>query len=256
MNKPRMNQMGGVDLPSVAGLTYEELQTWVRDRLQGRDLALASEHGDLPHFLIAAIYRDLDRRTRRDLQAIVSEFVRDLAHNPEAEWVGEAGSELLMLADPVLLDVDDRDEIVSDLRKIAGSADSPTSGRPDLRFRALQALVTLHHRADLEYWKKQYQKGGQTYLPVVFEGLSLIDVSVPIRWLKDVPWSRTVERSFIGLLPSLLEDYGAAKVTRILSEVLWDLPKAARDAIVQFCEEEGLTLIVFLSPSQAPLRTR
>jgi hypothetical protein len=249
MNKPRTDQSGSVDLSSFAELSYEELRAWVRDRLHGRDLALGAGHDDLPHFLIATVYPNLNRSTRRDLQAAVIEFVGDLAHNPPTEWSGESGSELLMLADPVLLDADNREQIVDDFRKIA---DSRGGDKPDLRFRALQALITLRHRANQQYWQHQYEMGGQAYLPVVLEGLSLIDVSAPIRWLKEVAWSRAVERSFIGLLPSLLEEYGAAKVTRLLSEVLPDLPKRGQDSILQFCNDETLTLERLADKAQTP----
>jgi len=244
MSGPRIDQQGSLDLASFARLSYEELRLWVSDRLHGRDLALPSsrDDADMPHLLVALVYPSLGRSTRKDLQAIVIEFLRDLARNPETRWLGAAGSELLMLADPVLLDAGGRAEIAGDLRKIVDSRRTTGAGEPDLQFRALQALVTLRHRANNRYWIRQYEIGGDVYLPVVLEGLSLIDISAPIDWLRELDWNDAVERAIIGLLPSLLEEYSAGVISKVLSEALPDLPEAGRDSLLQFCKEEQLTL--------------
>jgi len=245
MNDLRTSPFGDVDASAFAELSYEELRTWVRNRLHGLDLVVPSGRDDtsMPHFIIAAKYPTLNCSTRKDLQAIMFEFLQDLAHNPETEWRGFPGSELLMLADPILVDSDNRVDIIENLLRIA-DADRTSILGSDLKFRALQALVTLRHRANESYWVRQYNEGGDQYVPVVLEGLAIVDIASPFSWLAEIPWNVNVERAVIGFLPNLLEQYGAAKTTHAIEEILPTLRADTRDAILQFCKEEHLTLTI------------
>jgi hypothetical protein len=247
MAGPRTDSAGNLQLSSFSELSSEELRSWIRERLHGWDLSLKSTRDDdqMPHVLIALAYPQLDASIRRDIQAIAIEFLRDLARKPGSDWLGSAGGELLMLADPVLVDASNRAEIIDDLRHVVESWRAIGAGQVDLRFRALQALVTLRHRASKKFWLKQYQSGGDAYLPVILEGLALIDVTAPFPCLAEVVWNDVVEQSVIGFLPNVLEEYGTAKVVRALDEAMPSLSKRAQNAILQFCEEEQLTLETF-----------
>jgi len=229
---------------TLAQLSYDELLDWVRNRLQGRDLSSAgSGHDDLdmPHFLIASLYSRVDHAARVNLQEIVVDFIRDLARNPSSEWRSSAGGELLMLADPILLDrvaTHGKAEIGENLRKIADAA--PLNS--NLRFRALQAIVTVRCREHRDYWISQYRAGGDAYLPIVLEGLANLDVKEPFEWLVGLEWTDDLERAVSALLPGLLDEYGSGSVTSVLSGILKRLSKPGAEAIRRFCLEERITL--------------
>ncbi|HLG14950.1 MAG TPA: SpoIIE family protein phosphatase [Blastocatellia bacterium] len=244
MSRPRVSEHGDISIESVEALSRQDLSEWVHDRLHGRDVTVPGDRGGMPHYLLALIYPKLDRATREDLQLIVMEFLRDLVRNGASEWSGEAGDELLMLVEPVLGQSPRRDEAVDLLLGAAKSGRLRTNTDPDLHHRALQVLVELHHRAERSFWQRQFELGGPPYAPTALEGLSLVDASAALKWLTSIRWNEAVEDAIIGLLPSLLEDYGAAKITSLLENVWSKLDPAFHEPLRRYCSEEGLTLMI------------
>ncbi len=154
-----------------------------------------------------------------------------------------------MLTDPVLIQSSTKEEAIDSLLDIATS---PLTGFTDTRVRALQSLVTLRHRASVDFWRRQYHSGNDNYAPVILEGLSLTDVNAPFAWLKEVEWTDSVEDAIINLLPSLLEDFGTAKVSSVIERVLPDLPARGSKSIKAFCIQEGITLDIADGTQPAP----
>ena len=250
MNWPRVNESGEIDLQSVEALSRDDLREWVYERLHGRDLIVPGSRGDdMPHYLFALLYPKLSRFTREDLQNILLEFMADLGRNPDSSWLGKPGDELLMLVDPVLVQSPRREEVVDLLLHMADASHLMKNGGPNLHFRAVQSLVALRHRADRDFWLRQFQIGGDEYAPVVLEGLALVDLSAAFDWLTQVQWGDSVEDAIVGLLPSLLEDFGAGKITFQIERILPHLVPEGRTALLRFCEEERIALSP-LSPKE------
>jgi len=244
MNELLFDEQGEVEPQSVEALSRDELRQWMRARLRGEDMRAWGDarESDMPHFLLVPLYPQLDRLTREDFQGIILEFLEDLANNPESEWRGKPGDELLMLLEPILAGSPRREQAVDLLLAMVQSSRFISEGEPDLHFRALQRLVALKHRANPEFWFKQFEVGGSRYANVVFEGLTLFDVSVAFDWLTRIEWDDLIEDAVISLLPSLIEDYGGSKVLSLIEQILPNLPLDSAESLVEFCKDEGLTI--------------
>ena len=244
MSRPKILDNGEVDIKSVESLSFDELLGWVRERLHREDLIVpgGANVGEMPHYLLASLYTKVDRFTRQDLEIIVLQFLRNLANDPASEWIGEPGSELMMLTDPMLVQSSSKEEAIDLLLDIASSEHPALIKYPDTRLRALQSLVTLEHRASVDFWHQQYLFTNDKYAPVILEGLALIDVNAPFAWLKEVEWTEPVDDAIINILPSLLEDYGTAKVLSAIEKILPDLSARASKSLKAFCAQEGITL--------------
>jgi len=245
MRIPQVNEHGEIDPQAFAQWSYEELQEWVYLRLRGRDIFVPGHPSelDMPHYLLALLYPKLPRQVREDLQEIVLGFLRDLLRNPNSEWRGKPGDELLLLVDPVLIQSPQRDEAVDILLDIANSDQFVSQQGVNLHFRALQSLTMLRYRGDRNFWSGQFLKGGCQYAPAILEGLSLVDVSALFDWLAGIKWNEAIEGAFINVLPKLLEDYGVAKVTTFIQELLSKIGEQEAQALLEFCKQEELTVV-------------
>jgi amino acid adenylation domain-containing protein len=244
MNKPLINERGEVDPKSVERLTRDELALWMKERLRRQDWSVpgGGHESEMPHYLLALLYSKLDRFTREDFQNIIIELLEDLARNPSSELLGEPGHELIMLTDPVLIQSPRREDAIDLLREIANSKRLRSEAWPNLHLRALQGLVALRYRTGVDFWEQQFLRQDTRYAPVILEGLSLIDVAAPFCWLKEIDWDDAVEDGIIGLLPTLLENYGAGKVVASIENALAVLPDKAATALLSYCDQEGMTI--------------
>jgi amino acid adenylation domain-containing protein len=239
MNRPALDEHGGLEIASFDTLTHADLEQWLYERLRQDDWGSSFEP---PHYLIAITYPKLSPSSQESLGQVVLASLADLATNPETKWAGEAGSELLMLTDPVLLPWPRRDDAIDLLLRIAGSPRFLPTSPSNVYFRSLQSLVALRYRGTLEFWRAQFEIGGRQWLPLIIAGLSLIDVSAPFTWLTEVEWSDDLEYAVIGLLPSLIEDYGTAKVISQIERVLSLLAAGGAKALSEFCRQEAIAL--------------
>lgn len=247
MSRPRVNEQGEVELKSVELLSRDDLALWVKERLHREDWIIpgGAQASEMPHYLLALLYPRLERLTREDLQNIIVEFLEDLAQNPLSEWLGEPGHELIMLTDPVLIQSPRREDAIDLLLSIAGSDHLKSGAWPNLHFRALQGLITLRHRANTDFWRRQSLSHDPRYAPAILEGLALVDVAAPFTWLREIAWNDAVEDGIVSLLPSLLENYGTAKVVTSIEDALPGLPQRGVSSLLTFCEEEEITISRF-----------
>lgn len=244
MNRPLINKRGEVDPKSVERLTRDELALWIKERLRREDWSVpgGGHESEMPHYLLALLYSKLERLTREDFQNIIIELLEDLAHNPSSELLGQPGHELIMLTDPVLIQSSRREDAIDLLREIANSKRLGRDAWPNLHLRALQGLVALRYRTAVDFWQQQFLRQDTRYAPVILEGLSIIDVAAPFCWLKEIEWDDAVEDGIIGLLPTLLENYGTGKVVASIENVLPVLPDKAAAALLGYCDQEGITI--------------
>lgn len=249
MNGPLMDANGEVSLKSVEHLSREELGQWIFDRLHGKDLwvPLDAKEAQIPHYLLNVLYPKLQSRTQVNLEEVIFDFLSSLARDESSPWLGEPGDELLLLADPVFTASSRREDAVDLFIAIADSERFGNAAGVDLRFRALQALTMLQHRATPQFWHRHFELGGDSYAPVVLEGLGLIDCSQIFSWLRNVEWREAIRHALADYLPSLLEDYGAAAVLPQVQRVLPELSERASNELAGLCETEGLEVRVQLA---------
>lgn len=243
MNKIKVSETGEVSIKSIEDLSYDELKEWIELRLHDKDTQIPSDfrQGDTPYYIISLLYSKLNRHMREDIDGIVREFVRDMARNPNTIWKGEAGHQLLLLNNSIsaeetrgfLLEmVESRMFFVEDVLLLA----------EDLHLRVLQTLVSLGHRLNPEFWIKQYRLAPERYAKIVFNGLELIAPEQAIRFMASIDSVETVERILFITFPSLLDEYGVAKIALLVEEYLPRMKPGVRAAVQSFFADEGYTL--------------
>ena len=247
MSRPQVNELGEVEPKSVDFLSRDNLALWVQERLHREDWIIpgGATGSEMPHYILALLYPRLERLTREDLQNIIIEFLEDLARNPLSKWLGESGHELIMLADPVLIQSPRREDAIDLLLNIADSERLKTDAWPNLHLRSLQGLITLRHRASINFWHRQSIGHDTRYAPAILESLALVDVAAPFSWLTEIDWDDAVVDGIVGLLPSLLENYGTAKVVTSIENALAGLPDRGVTSLLSFCEQEEITISRF-----------
>jgi hypothetical protein len=247
MNRPRIDENGLVNLPSVEALTRPELREWIYERLHGKDESIPSGslEGTMPHYIITVIYPKLERLVREDIQNIIVDFLRDLATNSESSWRDSSGVDLLMLTGPILSESARREDAISLLTQLADS--SALIFNNTLRFRVLAALVTLQCRMPKEFWFNQAETLPRKYLSIILEGLALVDISAILEWFSVTKWDESINQAMFFVFPVIVESYTAAKFISVLDSMISGLSVDAQTALRRFCDEEGLSL----SPSSS-----
>jgi predicted RNA-binding protein with RPS1 domain len=250
MTGPTIDDKGQVSLQSVEQLPRNVLREWIFDRLHGHDawIPLDARDAQMPHYLFRIIYPKLDFRTREKIEEVIFEFLSSLARDVNSEWLGEPGEEMLLLADPVFSRASRREDVIDMLISIAESERFQRSHGLNLGFRALQALTMLEHRASPDFWHRQFQRGNDSFAPVVLEGLGLIDSSQVFAWLATITWNKALHDALEDYLPSLLEDYGSYVVVPQIRGLLPRLSKKALTEFTTLCHSLGIEILPLNQP--------
>jgi hypothetical protein len=208
-----------------------------------RVLLGASHEGEteFPHLLLANTYRQLTAVAREEFQDVVMALLSDLAQGETTLW-NEAGDELLLLAEDVLLGAPRKEEAFGSLVAILGS-DRPCTERPDLRLRTLGTLLGMKYRGTPDFWEAQHSSADIRYSYAVFEGLASIDVDRAFRWVAQLEIDMVPE-VLAECLPNLLREIGTEPVLRSLRQIFGFLGQRARDSVQYALAYEGLALNV------------
>jgi hypothetical protein len=243
MNKIRVSEIGEVDIKSIEGLSYDELKKWIELRLHGKDMQIPSDfrQGDTPYYIISLLYPKFNRCVREDINRIVLEFVRDMARKPDTIWKGEAGHQLLLLANSI-----SDEETIGFLLEMVESrkffATDVPSLEEDLHLRILQTLTSLGYRASSEFWFEQYHLAPEQYAKIAFNGLELIAPEKAISFMSSLDTVETVERILFFTFPCLLKEYGVAQIAPLVEKYLPKMKPGIRVMVQAFFADGGYTL--------------
>lgn len=238
-----IDDSGKLDINSVANLSLDELRAWISARLHGEDTAVPGDRrqGELPHYLLAQIYPELDRDSRPRIRKIVQEFLRDMSRNPNSSWRGESGHALLLLAQRL-----GEDEFIPLIREMAQDGKffvppqegEEEQGAGDLHWRLLQSLVALGWQGSREFWREQFERAPLRYSGVAFAGLSRIALRHAFDLLPDLPWdSREVQGQLKVALRGLLPAHDHSRLGELLTRTMSQLPATARSMVCEFLPE-------------------
>lgn len=144
---PKVDKHGVIRIASVNHLSYENLRRWVEAVLQGEDPGAGAERHDPPHVFLHRVYRQLDPGVREALRDVLLFELGDLAQNPRTHWQGDEGNELLLLVGSIFGGSQRAEAPVDLLLYIATNNRSFDDSKPTLRWRALQTLTAVGHRA-------------------------------------------------------------------------------------------------------------
>jgi hypothetical protein len=234
-----IDDSGKLDINSVASLSLDELRAWISAHLHGEDTAVPGDvrQGEPPHYLLAQIYPELDRDSRRDIRRIVQEFLRDMSRNPDSSWRGESAHALLLLAQRL-----DEDEFVPVIREMAEDgkffASLEEQGADDLHQRLLQSLIALEWLGTREFWREQFERAPLRYSGLAFAGLSRIALQHAFDLLPDLPWdSEDVQGQMKVALRGLLRAHDHSRLGELLTHTMSQLPATARSMVCEFLPE-------------------
>jgi hypothetical protein len=230
---------GSFDFAAIQALSRAELSAFVRACLSTSTDSFAE--GEFPHLTLSIIYRALSSLARETFQEIVLDFLSTISRGAAAAWSGDAGDELIMLAEDILVESSRREEALDLLLDIIGSYPLPASGEVDLRLRALGAVLSFKHRGTREFWLNQHEIGGTAYAPSVFEGLASIDPRHALEWVKGLADEHVMADVLNECLPVLFQDYGVPSVLAGLKAIFHELPESAREAVLEIARFEELS---------------
>lgn len=240
MGRLVVDDSGRLDVESVASLSLDEIRGWVSARLHGRDTAVPSDvrQGELPHYLLAQIYPNLDRDSRDYILLAVREFLNDMSRNRESPWRGEAAHALLLLAQRL-----GERSLIPPIREMAedGRFFTAESRADELHRRVLQSLVALRWQGTREFWREQYGRAPERYAGVVFAGLSQIALQHAFDLLPEVPWDNADVRAQMRVaLRGLLPAYDHSVIGNFLTRVNSQLTSRVQDVLMEFLPEVAL----------------
>jgi len=244
MDKIRVSETGEVDIKSIESLSYDKLKQWIKCRLLGKDTQIPDNfrRDNGSYYIIYLLYPKFNRYVREDINRIVLEFIKDMAHNPDSIWKEEAGDQLLLLAQSIR-----SEETIDFLLEMAelrlffvGDASSSVE---DLHYRVLQTLVALEKRINTAFWLEQFDLAPEHYAGVVFDGLMLVSPEQAVSFLFSIDSTEQIEEIIFSSFPYLLDEYGVAQIVPLVEEYLPKMKPDVRTAVQSFFADEGCTLV-------------
>lgn len=216
------DKKGIIKIESVNKLEYNDIKMWIRAVLREENPNEGGYRDELPHGFIKRVYRELNPLVRAAFGDATLSHLNDLANNHESEWQGNSADELLLLVGALFSKSKTSEGHISLLLHIAEQNRFRNKNSPNLHLRALQTLVRTGYRATPNFWKEHYRIGGKPYTSTILAGLSTINLSVTLEWLKEqaAEYSELNDvlfNAFINRLPWLSQIYGAHEIEKLIN---------------------------------------
>jgi hypothetical protein len=207
---------GKVRVDVANTLSYYGLHVLTKKVLCGEESGMVSDHQTMPHVLLQELYELLSYYQRQVLEDVLLDHLRDLAYRRESQWEGRAAHQLLLLAGVVLAESKKREDAIEILWAMAQPKRVRSREIPNLHWRALQTLVELGHGGHPDFWKRQFDIGGEAYAHVVLAGLSLCGPWIAIEWVANHMENEQVVTALFRRLSWFVHKHHAWEVERIL----------------------------------------
>ena len=177
----------------------------IRERLSD----LAPLPGDTPgtplHYPLVGLFESLSPAGRVQFQLACLRALNEALYGRD-NWSSAAACELLALVNPVLVDApfreDTTDLVLGALRPLRTC---------ELRSPLLAALLELRYVGSPSFWREQGLLCGEEAVPIVFLGLSRLDLHRAFEWLATVD-HHNMAAHISALLPYLCREHGASVV--------------------------------------------
>lgn len=183
-------------------MTFNELKTWLRNRLQMRGTAAADisiRRDEAPYEQPAKLWESGSDTFRLDFKRTVMDLVAEAGAAP---WEPAHFNELGLLIEATNLW-----EAVTLLEEIAQSKRLLEHDHgPQLHMLALRTLLALRWTGTLDFWLAQKEAVGARWPGIIFEGLARQDVDLAFGQLSELVTSRETMREILQLFPGLMRD--------------------------------------------------
>src|SRR5438477_9618662 len=152
-------------LVAVEALDRNQLQAWVRSRLNGEDVILADSAGNSNAYPLLAIYPRLRRSVREDIQQACLNLLGDFISG--GSWDPNAADDLLILCQGLTpQQAADRLGLLAESPHLFGILPR------ELQSRVLETLVALHGTLEDGVWQRIYKLDPQEFALRCFEGIA------------------------------------------------------------------------------------
>jgi|GEM_PF-4338909 len=226
--------------------TFEDTAAILSLALQG--IGDVDGAGLLPHRYIAAVYGELPRHLREELEEGTLRLMTGLADGEP--WHADAAVELLLLSRSIFAS---RQRAAAAELAIARVLRNLHAHPPPTILAAGQAALGLGYYGEPAQWHRIYDAIGKDSIPVVVGGLMKTSWPALVAWIRDRLPDSDVERALLNMLPYFFITQGAAKAVE-LAHTMWpDLDEPARDEIARAFTRAGLDPEVIVSPPPASI---
>ena len=212
-------------------MTFNELKTWLRDRLQMRGTAAADisiRRDEAPYEQPAKLWKAGNDEFRMSFKRAVMDLVAEAGATP---WEPAHFSELgLLIESANLWEAVTPLEDIAQSRRLLGHAHGP-----QLHMLALRTLLALRWTGTLDFWLAQKELVGARWPGIIFEGLAQQDVDLAFGQLPELVTSRETMREILHLFPGLMREHRLGISTlrercrRVVDKLHPDAAEAMRD---------------------------
>ncbi|MBM4044524.1 MAG: hypothetical protein FJ279_05365 [Planctomycetes bacterium] len=192
----------------LAGMTFEQLRNWLRDRMLLRGLAAADidrRRDETPYDAPLAHWRKADDAFRQNLARAAISLLEEI---PAEGWPPEHCHNLVTLIEEAGMSgaIERLKDIVFSQAWLRGA-----SG-PQLHMLALRTLLGLGWKGDPNFWIRQPEQLASEYPELVFRGLLEHGLDIAFSRLNDVVRDPEAMRRVLWLFPRLVEIHGLGKL--------------------------------------------
>lgn len=212
-------------------MTFNELKTWLSDRLQMRGTAAADisiRRDEAPYEQPVKLWKSGADEFRNDFKRAVLDLVAEAGATP---WEPAHFNDLGLLIEAANLW-----EAVAPLEAIAQSRHLLQHERgPQLHMLALRTLLALRWKGTLDFWLTQKALVGARWPGIIFEGLAQQDLDLAFEQLPDLATNRETMRELLNQFPGLMRElrlgiaHVRAKCRRVVGRLRPDAAEAMRD---------------------------
>jgi hypothetical protein len=222
-------------------MKYQELKSWLRDRLQMQGdaaLDINTRIDESPYERPVKLLKTETDDFRYELKRAILDLVAEAGAQP---WKPEHFHELAML-----LEAANFWEAVGPLEDIVHSRKllAHESGA-QLHMLTLRTLLALGWKGTPDFWRSQKELVGQRWPGIIFEGLVLHDIRMGFEALPELVASQEAMREVLNLFPGLMLELKASMTTwrdecrRIVDK----LPVEAADAMREWFRMRGFPVL-------------
>jgi len=210
-------------------MTFNDLKTWLRDRLQMRGAAAADINfriDEAPYERPVQLWKSGSDEFRDNFKRAVLALIEEVG---KGAWSPEHFHELALLIEEAnLKDASRPLETIAQNRSLL----KHETGQ-QLHMLALRTLLAVGWTGSLDFWLAQEELVGDRWPGIIFDGLAQQDVALAFDKLPELVDNQKTMRGILDLFPGLMRDLrlGISTLSCHCSSIVSKLPPDAAQAM-------------------------